>query len=70
MSIDKACKVQYTTFKEKCMLEYNFTKLDDDFITLWSRFILTDDIKPEIGALQELAERNYVYINPQTSFRI
>ena len=52
------------------MLEYNFTKLDDDFITLWSRFILTDDIKPEIEALQELAERNYVYINPQTSFRI
>jgi len=33
------------------MLEYNFTELDNDFITLWSRYILTDDMKCEIKVL-------------------
>lgn len=38
------------------MLEYNFTKLDDDFITLWSRYILTDDFsKEDMNALKNLA---------------
>jgi len=42
------------------MLEYNFTELDNDFITLWSRYILTDDMKCEIKVLKELAEKGQI----------
>ena len=42
------------------MLEYNFTELDNDFITLWSRYIVTDKIVLDMNALQELAEKGQI----------
>lgn len=45
------------------MLEANFTELDNDFITLWSKFILTQDymlIKNDLEKLAELGQVNAV----------
>ena len=38
------------------MLEYNFSALDDDFITLWSQYILYNDTSAIIKPLITLAE--------------
>ncbi len=45
------------------MLEFNFTELDNDFITLWSKWILTHDynlIKNNLEKLAELGQVNAV----------
>ena len=42
------------------MLEYNFNSLDDDFITLWSQYILYNDTSIIIKPLQELAEKGQI----------
>lgn len=42
------------------MLEYKFTELDDDFITLWSNFILYHDTSLIIGPLKEIAEKGQI----------
>ena len=42
------------------MLEYNFNQLDDDFITLWSNFVLYHDTSLIIEPLQRLAEKGQV----------
>lgn len=45
------------------MLEYDFNNLDNDFITVWSKFLLTQDKKlvvNEIEALAELGQINAV----------
>ena len=42
------------------MLEYNFNQLDDDFITLWSNFVLYHDTGLIIEPLQRLAEKGQV----------
>lgn len=38
------------------MLEYNFNELDDDFITLWSRYLLSYDATQIAADLEKLAE--------------
>ena len=38
------------------MLEYDFNELDNDFITLWSKFLLTNDKKAIIDGIEALAE--------------
>ena len=38
------------------MLEYNFNELDDDFITLWSRYLLSHDETQIAADLEKLAE--------------
>ncbi len=45
------------------MLESNFTDLDNDFITLWSNYILTEDysiIKDDLEKLAELGQVNAI----------
>ena len=42
------------------MLEYNFNSLDDDFITLWSQYILYNDTAMIIKPLEELAEKGQI----------
>jgi len=42
------------------MLEYDFNQLDDDFITLWSNFILYHNTNAIIEPLQRLAEKGQV----------
>ena len=42
------------------MLEYDFNQLDDDFITLWSNFVLYHDTSAIIEPLQRLAEKGQV----------
>ena len=45
------------------MLEYDFNELDNDFVTIWSKFLLTEDkaaIVNEIEALAELGQINAV----------
>ena len=42
------------------MLEYNFNQLDDDFITIWSHFVLYNDTSAIIEPLQRLAEKGQV----------
>ena len=38
------------------MLEYDFNELDNDFITLWSKFLLTNDKKAVVDGIEALAE--------------
>lgn len=38
------------------MIEYNFNDLDNDFITLWSNYLLYDDTSSIMAPLKELAE--------------
>lgn len=42
------------------MLEYNFNSLDDDFITLWSNYLLYNDTSLIIKPLEELAEKGQI----------
>lgn len=42
------------------MLEYDFGALDDDFITVWSMFILTQDYGCIKGSLEKLAEMGQI----------
>jgi len=45
------------------MLEYDFNELDNDFITIWSKYFLTNDktaIKEYVEALAELGQINAV----------
>ncbi len=42
------------------MLEYNFNELDNDFITIWCRYISTQDISYIINDLEKLAELGQV----------
>lgn len=42
------------------MLEYEFSELDNDFITLWSKYITTQDSNLIIGDLQKLARLGQV----------
>ena len=42
------------------MLEYNFNSLDDDFITLWSQYLLYNDTAMIIKPLEELAEKGQI----------
>lgn len=42
------------------MLEYDFGVLDDDFITVWSMFILTQDYNCIKGHLEKLAEMGQI----------
>ena len=42
------------------MLEYKFNSLDDDFITLWSNYILYNDTTLIIKPLEELAEKGQI----------
>lgn len=42
------------------MLEYNFNKLDNDFITLWSNWILYHDTEAIIKPLTRLAEMGQI----------
>ena len=55
------------------MLEYDFNQLDDDFITLWSKFMLSYDKDDIIVPLEQLAEKGqinaiqqwYIWKNPE-----
>ena len=42
------------------MLEYDFNTLDDDFITLWSHYILWNDAGKIIRPLESLAEKGQI----------
>ena len=42
------------------MLEYNFNVLDNDFVTIWSRYIKTNDVTLIIDDLEKLAELGQV----------
>lgn len=42
------------------MLEYKFNSLDDDFITLWSNYILYNDTTLIIKPLEKLAEKGQI----------
>ncbi len=42
------------------MLEYNFNTLDNDFVTIWSRYIKTNDVTLIINDLEKLAELGQV----------
>ena len=42
------------------MLEYDFNALDDDFITLWSHYILWNDSEKIIKPLERLAEKGQI----------
>lgn len=42
------------------MIEYNFTELDNDFITCWCRYLLTGDIGLVMDDLEKLAELGQV----------
>lgn len=42
------------------MLEYDFNQLDDDFITLWSHYILWNDAEKIIKPLERLAEKGQI----------
>ncbi len=42
------------------MLEYDFNKLDNDFITLWSKYILWNDASSIIKPLERLAEKGQI----------
>lgn len=42
------------------VLEYNFTELDDDFITLWSNYLLYKDTSLIIEPLKEIAEKGQI----------
>lgn len=55
------------------MLEYDFNQLDDDFITLWSKFMLSYEKDDIIVPLEQLAEKGqinaiqqwYIWKNPE-----
>ena len=42
------------------MLEYNFDLLDNDFITLWSNYLLYNDANAIIKPLRILAEKGQI----------
>ena len=42
------------------MIEYDFNELDNDFITLWSKFLLTNDKKAIIDGIEALAEMGQI----------
>lgn len=39
------------------MLEYNFTQLDDDYVTVHSRYLITCDVNLVIDDIEKLAEK-------------
>lgn len=42
------------------MLEYNFNKLDDDFVTIWSQYVMFHDTAAIIEPLTRLAEKGQI----------